>query len=123
MKTPIKMVMMMVYAKYIFSSSCLSYACHNFVLFRGMRSANQIMPVIELWFDFRTPLHSVHQAQQIYLFPPALWPPLGFVRAGLATGVGSFGAGAAGAEPSAGAAASACAAASAGAGAAPVVGF
>ena len=60
-----------VYTECIFSGSklhlpviSLAYPCHNCFLFRGMRSTNEIQPVIESLFDFCIPWHSIHQAQQ-----------------------------------------------------------
>ena len=43
---------------------CLSYPCHKSFMFPAMLPANEIMPAFALRFDFRAPLHSVHQAQQ-----------------------------------------------------------
>ena len=58
------------YTRYIPNASFLagnrmfqSYALHIPVPVPLNAAANEIQPVIELWFDFCIPLHSVHQAQ------------------------------------------------------------
>ena len=77
---------------------CLAYPCHNLFLFRRMRPAHEIQPIIELWFDFCILQHSVLQAQQDLFataaradsfFAPGLW--WGRCRRGLlrAAGAGS----------------------------------
>ena len=58
----------LVYTWYIFSCHmpCLSmpYPCHKFVRLSGAGPANEIRQEIALRFEFCTPQHSVHQAQQ-----------------------------------------------------------